>query len=164
MKRLFIVLFFTISYFEVHGQSFLLTELINMTKMDIDNFDTYVSNKGFKFLESKENEYLKGITYAFNQSSYSKTADKFITLNYEYFGETNKNVTFQTSKTVEYLNIKNQISPLGFKFKETKTFEGATFLVYTKGKYELELISFQSETDSGTTLATYEISITLKNE
>ncbi len=164
MKRILITLFFTISFLIGHSQSFSLTELINLTKMNIDNFDTYVSNKGYKFLEIKETEHQKGSTYAFNQSSYSKKADKFISLYYEYFGETNKNVTFQTAKTAEYLKIKNQIKPLGFKFKETKTFEGSTFLVYTKGKYKVSLISFQSETESGATSAAYEISVTLENE
>lgn len=147
-----------------HTQSFSLTELINMTKMNIDDFDTYASNKGFKFLETTDTEQQKGITYAFNQSSYSKKADKFISLFFEYFGQTNKNVTYQTSKTEEYLKIKNQIKPLGFTFKETKTFNGSTFLVYTKGKYEIILISFQSESGNGAASVGYEISVTYENE
>ena len=164
MNKILITLFLTSNFLFGHSQSFSLTELINMTKMDIDNFDTYVSNKGYKFLEVNDTEHQKGNTYAFEQSSYSKKAAKFISFYYEYFGGTNKNVTVQTTMTAEYLKIKNQIKPSGFKFKETKTFEGSTFLVYTKEKYEISLVSFQSQTGSGAITSAYEISLTFKNE
>jgi hypothetical protein len=161
MKKFILTFLLTISLLAGQSQSFNLAELINMTKMNIDNFDTYVSNKGFKFMEIKEADNIKGIVYAYNQSEYSKKADKFITLYYKYFGENNKNVTFQTGKTIDYLNIKNQIKQLQFNFKKTEIHEGATFLIYTKGNYELSLISFQS--DDGLKSTNYEISLTIEN-
>ena len=163
LKKLLITIAIVNFYIIGYCQSFTLGELTNMIKMDVDNFDTYVSNKGFKFLENKDSEIQKGNSYAFNQNSNSRKAEKFITFYYEYYGKTKRNVTYQTPKTEEYLKIKNQIKSLGFKFKETSNFEGATFLIYFSGKYKLSLISFQSENVGGKTSAVYEISITSLN-
>jgi competence protein ComGF len=47
---LFVLVFTTISI----GQSFTLPELIKMSKMNVDDFDTYVTAKGFVFLNLEE--------------------------------------------------------------------------------------------------------------
>lgn len=140
------------------SQTFSLTDLVNIVKMDIDNFDTYATSKGYKYLNATDKEDSKGITYAYNQNQYSKNAEKFITLKYVYYG--GKNVTYQTIKTSDYLNIKTQIKPLGFVFNKSEKFEEANFLYYKKGKLELTLVSFQTPNESGDLSTGYEIGLT----
>src|ERR1035437_1703794 len=142
------------------AQTFSLTELISFTSKNLDGFDTYVTAKGFKFLELREKENEKGNTYCLNQSKTSiKNAEKFITYDYVYY-DADRNVTFQTANSNDYLKLKAQVIPYGFKFTNTETFKGATVLYYRKGKLELTLISYQNKTESGKVGTNYEISIT----
>lgn len=164
MKHFYIIFIIVISVFNGYTQTFSAVELNAMTKMNIDDFDTYVLKKNFKFLEYKDEPNRTGSTYAYKQSYYGKTATKFISLYQGYFGETNINITYQTADSSEYLKIKNGIKLLGFKFKNTNVSDDSTALIYQKGKYEIWLSSFQSTTTNGTIISDYEISITLKNE
>ena len=71
-----------------NGQTFTLPELIKLSKMYTDDFDTYVTSKGFAFLEEKNNEHRNGVTYALNINDLDKSkASKFITLYQRYFNK-----------------------------------------------------------------------------
>ena len=64
--RLLYTLLFVISFLSTSvGQSFTLPELIKMSKMDVDNFDTYVTSKGFVFMKGENDIYVQGGTYRF---------------------------------------------------------------------------------------------------
>lgn len=113
--------------------------------MDIDNFDTYVTSKGFAFLKEKNDENRNGVTYALNISNLDKSkASKFITLYKRYF-EKMYTINYQTLNRNEYLNIKNQIKALGFKLKKSDIFndndESSNHFVYIKGKAEISLFA-----------------------
>jgi hypothetical protein len=152
------VLFFVTSSI---GQSFSLPELIKMSRMDTDNFDTYVSSKGFTYLKNKTDNRIVGVTYGLNSNQDGNgRADKYISLFTEYY-DYKYAITYQSSLQSsfkkEYFNIKNQIKSMGFKLVDTGTTTGDNDLkfsrfVYRKGKAEVDLF---------TSLSGFEISYTV---
>jgi hypothetical protein len=156
----FLCLLLCLISIRVSAQTFSLTELVNLTAMDVDQFDTFVTNKGFKYLESEDKDQIKSIEYCYNQSENSKWAEKYISHNYIFFTTTDIIITYQTSKSIDYLKIKSQVKQYGFKFVKTVNENGATFLEYKRNKLKLSLISYQNETLSGKVATNYEISIT----
>jgi hypothetical protein len=135
------------------GQSFSLPELINMSKMDVDSFDTYVTSKQFVFLRDKNDDNVTGVTYALNPSnSGDGRANKYITLYSKYF-EYKYEITYQstisTSK-IEYSKLKSQIKSLGFNLIKSEVVpdrygvnDGIGFnkFEYRKGKSEISLFN-----------------------
>ena len=139
------VVFFAITSF---GQSFSMSELIRMSNMNNDSFDTYVSSKGYVFIEEKNNKNNLGNTYALNPTYGSTvTSEKFISL-YSRYHNYLKAVTYQTIDTKEYVRIKSQVKALGFKLIKSspETFDGYSSMmnVYRKGKAEITLFADKS--------------------
>jgi hypothetical protein len=144
------------------GQSFSLSELIKMSKMDVEGFDTYVTSKGFVFLHDNNDENVTGVTYGLNPSrSANGTADKYITLYSKYFEEFKNCIVYQSTQfqnKTEYSKIKSQIKLLGFIFIESKVVpdlnganDGISFnkFVYRKGKSEVALYGTSSGFELG---------------
>jgi hypothetical protein len=115
-----------------------------MAEMDDDTFDTFVSSRKFVFLKEISDTHINGIQYAFKPNkSVIGRANKFITLYSRFFGKL-WNISFQTLDNSDYLKIKNQIRPLGFKFIESKVEKNEdgdeyNYFKYKKGKSTLEL-------------------------
>jgi len=132
------------------GQTFTLSELIKMSKMDVDNFDTYVTAKGFVFSKEDIDDNYQGVEYAFELNRTDRTkALKFLTL-YQRFYFYKYAIAYQTIYKKEYLAIKNQIKALGFKLEESNFHtndEGITsnHFVYKKGKARISI--YASSTD-----------------
>lgn len=113
IRFLAIIALVILSGSSLFGQSFSMPELIKMSKMDTDSFDTFVISKGFEFVGGVEVNKTNGVKYGFMLNEIdSKKALKWVTL----FAVINKySINYQTSDKSEYLNIKNQIKQLGFK-------------------------------------------------
>lgn len=128
------------------GQTFTLPELIKMSKMDVDNFDTYVTAKGFVFSNEDVGDNHQGVEYAFNLDRTDRTkALKFLTL-YQRYYFFKYAISYQTINKKEYLAIKNQIKALGFKLEESnfhKRDEDTTsnHFVYKKGKARISIFA-----------------------
>ncbi len=143
MRLLFsfsLVLFFATTSI---GQSFTLPELIKMSKMDTESFDTYVTTKDFVYSSSDKDDNYSGVTYAFEVSKIDITkASKFITL-YQSFFDKKYSISYQTSNKKEYLNIKNQVKVLGFKLVNSEIFNKdeitSNHFEYRKGKAKIDL-------------------------
>lgn len=143
LKFFLIVLFFSTNTF---GQNFSMPELIKMSKMDTDTFDTYVTSRGFVFFEEENKKNVEGVSYALNISRIDKSkASKFITL-YQIYYDSRYSISYQTSNRQEYLNIKSQIKNLGFRLENSKVFNGeikngssANHFEYKKGKATIDL-------------------------
>lgn len=102
------------------GQSFTLQELIKMSKMDVDNFDTYVTAKGYVFFNEIDEAENKGVRYAFDLNYDKSEAQKLITL-YQKSGENTKYaINYVTGNNKEYVAFKNQLKLLEFKLYENK--------------------------------------------
>ncbi len=152
----FVLFFTTISI----GQSFTLPELIKMSMMNLDDFDTYVSSKGFAFFEGKEDKNIKEVTYSYDLSEIDKTsASKWISFyqkcfDYKYF------ISYTTFNITEYLKIKDQIKQSGFKLTDSGVFKNSinghssNHFEYRKGK---SIVSIYAESRG------YEINYQVKN-
>lgn len=130
------------------GQTFSMLELIKMSKMNPESFDTYVSKKGFVFTGEVNSNNFDGIQYALEYNPDYKTAMKFITLysryNNSYFG-----INYQTLSNSDYVKIKEQIKTLGFKFKESRSYSDQNekpfnCFVYSKYRSAGEIIIYSS--------------------
>ncbi len=148
MKFFYTLLFVFLLCFESFCQSFSLPELIMMSKMDYDNFDTKVASKDFRFYRKINNEYQNGIEYAQHLNTFNSKAARFVTL-YNKFHEYRYVITYQTSDNLEYINIKKQIKSLGFLLEDIKDHQlndgsTANFFMYRKGK-ELIAVSVNPE-------------------
>ena len=134
-------LFFNCSY--SIGQSFSLPELIRMSKMSVDDFDTYVTSRGFVFKDADKEDHKDGVNYALNLNISNSKASKFIALYQRFFNYRYK-ISLQTLDKVEYINIKNQIKTLGFKLYDSGIFtsdagEVSNRFNYSKGKSEISI-------------------------
>jgi hypothetical protein len=121
------VLFFTITSI---GQSFTLQELIKMSKMDVDNFDTYVTAKGYVFFNNIDETEDKGVRYVFDLNDEKSEAQKLITLYNKYGDKTEYAINYVTGDNKEYVAIKNQIKLLGFKLYQNKVSKDENGSVY----------------------------------
>jgi hypothetical protein len=137
-----LVVFLAITSF---GQSFSMSELIRMSTMDVDNFDTYVTSKGYVFHKSIDEPTRTGVGYAFNLDYDNSTASNFIKL-YQRYYKYRYCISYQTIDKKEYINVKNQLKVLGFKLKDTSVFKSddgmvSNNFVYRKGKAEIDIYS-----------------------
>ncbi len=145
MKNIFFCLFMLASSISF-GQKLTLNELIKLSKCNDDDFDTYVTTKGYKFWKTEvENSYSSPATiinYAYNQNGSDQRASYFVMkLNFE---NGVCQASFQTSYKVDYLSIKNQLKSGGYIFDKSSNDEnGANYLTYHKGKIRVGLISLQ---------------------
>jgi hypothetical protein len=153
-KMSFIILLFlsSISF----GQKFTLSELIKATSMNSDDFDTYVTNKGYHFGENRKSEYSKGIKYEYD----GKICRSEFSISKNTFNNGEVLLTYHTLSKSEYLTVKSQLKALGFKFIETKNEDDAVWFCYEKNKLRLTLISSEAIATTGQSLGSgYEISI-----
>lgn len=139
------LLFFSFS--TSFAQSFSLPELIKMSKMSVDDFDTYVTSKGFVFEGADKDDDFERLNYALNLDISNSRALKFITL-YKRYNEGRYFISYQTLDKKEYLNIKNQLKTLGFILQDSRIFtnkgevykgEVSNVFEYGKGKSEVTL-------------------------
>lgn len=115
MIKYFIVSIFVFFSTSIFGQSFSLPELVRMSKMNVESFDSYVTSRGYVFLEQEKDEYVEGVNYGLNPDTSDKSrATKFITLHSIYYNF-KYHIYYQTSNKSEYVRIKEQIKSLGFK-------------------------------------------------
>jgi hypothetical protein len=115
--------------------------------MSVDDFDTYVTSRGFVFFDGKEEENIKGVTYALNLSKIDNSkAENWVSL-YEFFFNKRYSITYQTHNKSEYLKIKNQIKQFGFKLTLSKvvadedTGSSSNYFEYRKGKSEVSIFA-----------------------
>ena len=112
--------------------------------MNVDNFDTYVTAKGFVFSKEDIGTDFQGVEYALEISRIERfKALKFHTLYQSYYNYKNA-ISYQTSNKNEYLSIKNQIKALGFKLKESDVFTksdgtSANSFDYRKGNVSIRI-------------------------
>jgi hypothetical protein len=153
--KIYLFLFaFLILTNKTFGQNFNLSELIMINNYSIDRFDTYMTEKGYKYFIIENDKRRKSIGYVFyinGKESYYMT--KF----YDYTDSPKLRLSFQTMSSSVYLKIKSDLKTLGFKFRDTETNESTNFLNYIKNNIE---ISLASSINSGNKLTTYEITVT----
>lgn len=151
----FNIIFFLFTTISI-AQNFTLSELIKINNYNLNDFDTYVTQRGYKYYENESTEFSDRTTYAYSVNGINKL---YIS---KYFRKLVKNemVSFQTSNNATYLKIKLELKKLGFKLVKTGTFENTTYFDYSKGKTEVSLTLSTQEGMNGHRLSSYEISVT----
>lgn len=143
---------------KVSAQAFTIAELIKINKYDIDQFDTYVTQKGFKFKSTKVYDNYQLHNYAPDsiKMNGSISIDKYI-FNIQKKYATN----FATYSSSVYLSLKSELKKLGFIFtkKEDNTDLGGSYLLYKKGRIEITLSSSQIYDSNYDKRTAYEIGI-----
>lgn len=113
-----------------------INDIKMILKMDLDKFETYAYNNGYKFKGMQETERVFGITF---KKDYGLDT-KYITLYEKYFND-GKTLTYQLSKKSEYLNLKKQIELSGFKLIRIFNFDDSLVREYKNASYKVTLIS-----------------------
>jgi hypothetical protein len=117
------------------------SEMIKIYSMNLDEFETYALERGYTFKEIKDNEEkVYGHTYIQGRG----ITTKYLTLYTKYIGGI-KMVTYQTSISSEFLNIKNQMKTLGFILHTENDYNGTPHKEYRNNKYEMSVYTGAGE-------------------
>lgn len=157
-KFIFSIIFYFIST-AIFGQNFTLSELIKINNYQLDDFDTYVTQKGYQYYENDNTDFADATSYVF----YINGVRKSYISKFYFKTQTKEMVSFQTGNNATYLKIKSDLKTLGFKFINTETNKGTTFFNYKKGEIEVALASSVQENSYGDKLTNYEISVSKFN-
>ena len=98
-----------------------MLELMKMSKMNPESFDTFVSSKGFVFIGDVNDTNYEGVQYAIDYNPDDKKALKFVTLFSRHYNH-RFGLNYQTLSNTEYVNLKNQIKGLGFKYLYSESY------------------------------------------
>ena len=136
MKRFFILITLLISI-EGLSQSFSLNELIKLSKVSDNYFDTYVTRKGFIYNDKGDEEQSTYTEYAFHTKS---NTTRFITkIDYKLIKKTM--ITFRTQDANVYLNTKEELKKSGFNLIRKGDYEGGIYFEYNKNNITVALMT-----------------------
>lgn len=154
------IIFFALISINSYSQSFSLNELLSLSKMDLDNFDTAVTNKGYIFNGTKDLENYSVQYYKYDDNKVVDGVREFcgLAFRYEYKeGDKKNELSYQTSNKNDYVLFKKNILLNKYKLiNKYIEYEGMT-LKYIKGKTEIRL---HSEIGKNTGKIIYLIEIT----
>lgn len=157
MKRILIAISLLLSI-TGFSQSFSVAELVKISKYSADDFDTYVTKKGYVFYEETDEEIASGTSYTFLLNG----AKRFYITKYNPKKRNYYWVDFQTSNSNTYLKIKEELKNSGYLQIDKGTINGSTYFKYRKQGKEVNLFS-GSETNEYTkqTRVSYEIGVSV---
>lgn len=158
MKIKFSLLIIITSFYCFGQDKLTLGELIKLNYYNLDQFDTYVTQKGFKYNERKEDEYSEDVIYSYSLNGYADRARCFITKT-SYKLSKFREISYQLFNQETYLILKRDLIKLGFKFNKTIPTENGTSFEYKKGKLELTLETFRAENQYEKIDTLYKISL-----
>ncbi|MGN6399125.1 MAG: hypothetical protein ACTHMD_01650 [Flavisolibacter sp.] len=158
MKKIFLLLIVATFTQVCNAQKLSLNEIITLLDKDFDYFDTYVTSKGFEFLDNDKKPEMKfKVAYAYKRTATNK-AEYFIDKK-EYYDAPQNVVAYQTSFKNVYLDLKKQITLKGFKYVDSEVDGKAVFYNYTKGSYKISLGLSPTTDERGNQRNVYEVSI-----
>ena len=156
MKKILLKLTIILFTCNIYCQKFSISELIKINNYSLDDFDTSVTQKGFKYFKNNDSEFSSNTYYAL----YINGSIKEYINKYYYKHNKKEMIAYQTGDVNAYLNLKKELKILKFTFIETNTFDGRTFFRYKKGSIIVSLASNVQITNYGDKVNSYEISIT----
>lgn len=166
MKAILTTIFLFLAFI-VSGQSLSLPELIKMNDMAVDDFDTYATNKGFRFLKTNKDDNSESTSYSYSKNGYriafiTKTLIRMtpvldVKTKFDM-------VVFQTNDEEIYIKFKNEAKKNGFKFvRQYTNNDGTMFMEYSNGSVEFKMTSKADPEGKGNNVV-HEISITKSME
>ncbi len=136
------------------SQSYTLSELIELDKKSLDDFDTYVTSKGYHFDKVKDGDSISRNDYHYENGNKTYFISRIV---FKY--NDNIMISWYTFKSSDYISIKSQLKTLGFVYSKSGVYKGASYLKYKKGLIELGLFSSQEHYASGESYTSYEINV-----
>lgn len=151
MNKLILAILLVGLSFSSQAQKFTVPQLISLSKMNSDDMDTYLTNKGYSFYKGNDEE---DNETKFYELQVPKT-DKTYVLSYVKYKNENKKikgfVTYQTNYKEEYLILKQQIKTLGYVYSYSENQnENSSSLFFSKEEKSIELQTTVSETETKT--------------
>ncbi|TAE31417.1 MAG: hypothetical protein EAZ91_07465 [Cytophagales bacterium] len=137
------------------AQKFTVGEIIKLRTVSYEQFDSFVSRRGYNFIEIRKTEYSTSHAFAFDADGHM--ASRHIAYIVNKYGEVM--ITYQTSIVSEYNSIKAGIKQAGFVHSETGEFNNCPFFDYKKGDRTFSITTCQSEDRYGNPKTYYEISL-----
>lgn len=154
MKYIFSLLL--IFSFNLSFSQMTVSEMIKVSKMDMDTFKAHAASKGFIFHETIKNDDFYGNTFLKGQEPYTKWY-KYLSLYTKYLNEGNV-LCYQTTDRMELKNIRNQVKYLGFNLISTSSssenfdgsksyfkedvYDGHTKQVYANDNCEIRIYTY----------------------
>jgi len=150
MKKAIILLISIILSVNAFGQKFTLNELIKMNNMNWDDFDTYVTKKGYYYSANENSSSVQGGGKHMEYEYDGKICKGERYINKTQYADGVYLISFQTYDKNDYLSVKDQLKASGFKYISTHNLDesiskNAIEIVYYKGQLELDLISAQGK-------------------
>ncbi len=136
MKKVIIIVALLLVSSSSFAQKFTLNELIKMNNMNLNDFDTYVTSKGYVF----ENGNTKMRSYHYNKSKVN--GEHFTAERHVYKSETGF-IGYHTLHSEEYSSFKNQLKEMHFTFIKTENepMNNAAIFEYENSDYKVLLTS-----------------------
>ncbi len=162
MRVIFAALFFLMcSGQTIFAQKFSLSELILLVDKNLDDFDTYVNAKNYKYDGIKTETWVKIFKYSYNRNIYNSSKAEYWISKKEITGNDIYNdwVSWQTIDQKDYLAIKTQLKEKGFTLYKTGTFESSIYSYFRKGKIQVKIYSGTNINESGGKVNYYEINV-----
>lgn len=157
MRHFYTILFFLLLTFKSFSQAFSVSDLIKMSKMNLEAFDTYISSNGYDYLTKTSEEI--GLVYGYVE--YDKLDSKrqkraiAIVLNPT---KPLYSVSYTTSIKDEYSKFKNETLALGFNLYKTEEIENnddsKSSSIIFRYKKEKQIISITNKLNSYTIVYT----------
>lgn len=163
MRIIFATLFFLMcSGQALFAQKFSLSELILLVDKNLDDFDSFVNAKNYKYNRTETETKGKSYSYSYNRSKYNSTKAKYWISKYEIADKNDPIkdwISWQTLNQKDYLAIKKQLKEKGFTLYEATTFKDYMNTTYRKGEIEVSIFSGTQINELGHKGNFYEINV-----
>ncbi len=139
MKLVYTILIVLSTIITGKGQSFSISDLIKMSNLDKNSFDSFATNNGFVFIQNVNTEYISRVEYEIYYTPTDKTnVKKYLHFYTKYYSPYKRSIFYTTKDKNEYLRIKNEIKQLGFKlFEPNKNFQNSQYFRKDLGNFEI---------------------------
>ncbi|MFW2135001.1 hypothetical protein ACK2M7_01730 [Chryseobacterium sp. TY4] len=119
MKKLLLLILLSL-YCWGYGQNLSLSQLISLRTMDLDNMETMLNQKGWKFINAEQGENSSGtVSFIYSSTNSLQYGEAF--LSRFTFENSEDTIWLQISKQAKYLEYLNAVK----SFNPTLTFSGA---------------------------------------
>jgi hypothetical protein len=155
MKKIILIKYLLLFSSICFSQSLTVSELIKINNYHQDDFDTYLTKKGFLYYKNEVNDFSDATFYVY----YLNGIEVAFVTKYYYKKMAKETVSYEIGNNSVYLKIKSELKTLGFKYINSNTLDETIFLNYKKGSIELSLASSFKKLNNGNNVNNYEISV-----
>lgn len=132
MKKLLTVMIFSISG-AIYSQKITLDELKELSTSNMDQFNSFVLNKGYDYLSSTEEK----VNYFYDTRR--DTYEKFVISRMDNLQKTDIIIMYMVSNKSDYLSLKNQIDKDNFKYVSSKSTSEGSYSGYSNDSFFINI-------------------------